>query len=149
MPINLSVQKLQEPCYNSRNLKTLLLSDLNYKKKWGPNSLTSQGKLSWLCVRCAQPRTTKYQRKMNFLAEEFFKFKLLTVFNEGAIFQWKQKALLKIRNEKSAALKTKLLTKTWWRTLYCQASPRLAKTNQTSEKFLPNSETTERKLGVS
>ena len=36
MPINLSVQKLQEPCYNSRNLKTLLLSDLNYKKKGVP-----------------------------------------------------------------------------------------------------------------
>ena len=48
---------------------------------------------------------------MNFLAEEFFKFKLLTVFNEGAIFQWKKKGLLKIHNEKSAALKTKLLTK--------------------------------------
>ena len=42
------------------------------------NSLTSQGKLSWLCVRCAQPRTTlkptkkarKYKLSLNL---EFFR----------------------------------------------------------------------------
>ena len=42
---------------------------------------------------------------MNFLAEEFFKFKLLTVFNEGAIFQWKKKRTLKNSQWKVSGLK--------------------------------------------
>ena len=120
MPINLSVQKLQEPCYKNtffKNLKTLLLSDL---KKEGPNSLTSQGKLSWLCVRCAQPRTTKKATNelRNFLAnQEFCK---LPDWKRWAIFHH-TKAKRTLISVKSQPLENVYLLLE----LYCQASPRL------------------------
>ena len=123
MPINLSVQKLQEPCYKNtffKNLKTLLLSDL---KKEGPNSLTSQGKLSWLCVRCAQPRTTKKATNelRNFLAnQEFCK---LPDWKRWAIFHYTKakRTLISVKSQPLEKRKNSFATLE----LYCQASPRL------------------------
>jgi len=124
MPINLSVQKLQEPCYKNtffKNLKTLLLSDL---KKEGPNSLTSQGKLSWLCVRCAQPRTTKKptKKKRNFLANQsFLQTAWLETMSDFSLYTKAKRTLISVKSQPLEKRKNSFATLE----LYCQASPRL------------------------
>ena len=139
MPINLSVQKLQEPCYKNtffKNLKTLLLSDL---KKEGPNSLTSQGKLSWLCVRCAQPRTTKKptKKKRNFLANQSFFCKLP---------DWKRWAIFHYTKAKRTLISVKSQPLEKRKKLICYSRIVLPSQSKTGLQFLPNSETTEQNL---
>jgi len=139
MPINLSVQKLQEPCYKNtffKNLKTLLLSDL---KKEGPNSLTSQGKLSWLCVRCAQPRTTKKptKKKRNFLANQrfFLQTAWLETMSDFSLYQAKR-TLISVKSQPLEKRKK----------LICYSRIVLPSQSKTGLQFLPNSETTEQNL---